>query len=97
MKMKLWDRLILRLGAVVTLVTGVLAILGGVRLLDMEVAEGKFHFVLTMLPTVLIVAGALTALVSLLHAAAAPLSSAASRVCCAADRAWRTAYRGERH
>lgn len=65
MKMKLWDRLILRLGAFVTLLTGALAIVGGVLLWDAEVTLLKEWLTGKNAAIVLFAVGALTVLVSL--------------------------------
>lgn len=64
MKMKLWDRLILRVGALITFLTGVLAIVGGF-MLNAEFKKAELAFAVKMLPLALIVAGVATVLVSL--------------------------------
>lgn len=65
MKMKLWDRLILRLGALITLLTGALAITGGILLWNAKVTEAKWWPVDNYASIVLVAMGALAVLVSL--------------------------------
>lgn len=65
MKMKLWDRLILRLGALITLLTGVLAIAGGILLWNAQITPVKWWPAGNYASIVLIAAGALAVLVSL--------------------------------
>lgn len=65
MKMKLWDRMILRLGALITLLTGALAIAGGILLWNAQITPAKWWPVGNNANIVLIVMGALAVLVSL--------------------------------
>lgn len=65
MKMKLWDRLILRLGALITLLTGALAIAGGILLWNAQITPVKWWPAGNYASIVLIAAGALAVLVSL--------------------------------
>lgn len=69
MKMKLWDRLILRLGAVITLLTGAVAIAGGILLWNAQITPAKWWPAGNNAAIVLIAAGALTVLVSLYNIA----------------------------
>ena len=69
MKMKLWDRLILRLGAVITLLTGAVAIAGGILLWNAQITPAKWWPAGNNAALVLIAAGALTVLVSLYNIA----------------------------
>ena len=69
MKMKLWDRLILRLGAVITLLTGAVAIAAGVLLWNAQITPAKWWPAGNNAAIVLIAAGALTVLVSLYNIA----------------------------
>lgn len=65
MKMKLWDRLILRLGALITLLTGALAIAGGILLWNAQITPAKWWPAGNNAAVVLIAAGVLAVLVSL--------------------------------
>lgn len=65
MKMKLWDRLILRLGALITLLTGALAIAGGILLWNAQITPAKWWPAGNNASIVLIAFGALAVLVSL--------------------------------
>lgn len=69
MKMKLWDRLILRLGALLTLLTGAVAIAGGILLWNAQITPAKWWPAGNNAAIVLIAAGALTVLVSLYNIA----------------------------
>lgn len=65
MKMKLWDRLILRLGALITLLTGVLAVVAGVLLWNAQITPAKWWPAGNNAAVVLIAAGVLAVIVSL--------------------------------
>ena len=65
MKMKLWDRLILRLGALITLLTGALAITGGILLWNAQITPAKWWPAGNNACVVLVAAGVLAVLVSL--------------------------------
>lgn len=65
MKMKLWDRLILRLGALVTMLTGAVAIASGILLWNAQVTPAKWWPAGNNAAVVLIAAGVLAVLVSL--------------------------------
>ena len=63
MKMKLWDRLILRFGALLTFVAGGISVAAGILLYGRELGEGV---VMRYLPLSLIVAGAVAVIISVL-------------------------------
>ena len=63
MKMKLLDRLILRFGALLTLVTGGISLAAGILLTGHELGEGV---VMRSLPTALIAAGTVSVIISVL-------------------------------
>ena len=65
MKMKLWDRLILRLGAIITLLTGAVAIAGGILLWNAQITPAKWWPAGNNASIVLVAVGALTVLFSL--------------------------------
>lgn len=65
MKMKLWDRLILRLGAVITLLTGAVAIACGILLWNAQITPAKWWPAGNNASVVLVAVGALTVLFSL--------------------------------
>lgn len=65
MKMKLWDRLILRLGALITLLAGAVAIAGGILLWNAQITPANWWPAGNNAAIVLIAAGALTILFSL--------------------------------
>ncbi len=65
MKMKLWDRLILRLGALLTLVTGALAVAAGILLWNAQITPAKWWPAGNNASVVLVAAGVLAVLVSL--------------------------------
>ena len=69
MKMKLWDRLILRLGALLTLLTGAVAIAAGVLLWNAQITPAKWWPAGNNAAIVLIAAGVLAVLVSLYNIA----------------------------
>lgn len=64
MKMKLLDRLILRFGAFLTLVTGGISVAAGILLYGHELGEGV---VMRSLPLVLIISGAVAVIISILN------------------------------
>ena len=64
MKMKLMDRLILRFGALLTLVTGAISVAAGVLLYGRDLGEG---LVMQWLPLALIVSGAVAVVISALN------------------------------
>lgn len=65
MKMKLWDRLILRLGAVITLLAGLVAVAGGILLWNAQITPAKWWPAGNYAAIALIATGVLTVLVSL--------------------------------
>lgn len=65
MKMKLWDRLILRLGAIITLLTGAVAIAGGILLWNAQITPAKWWPAGNYASIVLVAVGVLTVLFSL--------------------------------
>ena len=64
MKMKLLDRLILRFGAVLTLLTGGIAVAAGILLYGHDLGEGV---VMKWLPLALIISGAVAVVISVLN------------------------------
>ena len=62
MKMKFWDRIILRIGAVLTFLGGVLTAVCGAMIYGMNLGEG---IVMQSIPLTLICAGVVIALISL--------------------------------
>ena len=64
MKMKLLDRLILRFGAFLTLITGGISVAAGILLSGHDLGEGT---VMKWLPTILIIAGAVAVIISALN------------------------------
>ena len=66
MKMKLLDRLILRFGAVLTLVTGGISVAAGILLFGRDLGEGV---VMRWLPLALIISGAVAVIISALNGA----------------------------
>lgn len=69
MKMRLWDRLILRLGALITLLTGAVAIAAGVLLWNAQITPAKWWPAGNNAAIVLIAVGVLAVLVSLYNIA----------------------------
>lgn len=65
MKMKLWDRLILRLGAIITLLAGLVSVAGGILLWNAQITPAKWWPAGNYAAIVLIATGVLTVLVSL--------------------------------
>ena len=64
MKMKFWDRVILRIGAVLTMLGGILTAVCGAMIYGMNLGEG---IVMKSIPLVLICAGVVIALISLFN------------------------------
>ena len=64
MKMKFWDRLILRFGAFVTLCAGAVSLAAGILLFGKDLGDGT---VMKIIPYALIVAGALAIIISALN------------------------------